>query len=187
MSFIFIVPDVGLSINEDAGLTTITDSMLKSVQVSGPDGSQAPSQAAPEDIVFTITSVTNLNGTFSETSISKLYFSQENLDYLQSEIINRVYTKTNKKHQVGRQSDDELLIVMRSIYLQYGKNNNSNLDKQINNLNELVLDYCVDNVYTNLLQYYNYIDDITKDQPVLDRPETTNIKGDKSLMPNHFF
>lgn len=130
---------------------------------------------------------TNLNGTFSETSISKLYFSQENLDYLQSEIINRVYTKTNKKYQIGRQSDDELLIVMRSIYLQYGKNNNSNLDKQINNLNELVLDYCVDNVYTNLLQYYNYIDDITKDQPVLDRPETTNIKGEKSLMPNHFF
>ena len=75
---------------------------------------------------------------------------------------------------------------MRGIYLQYGKNASNDIDIQINNLNELVLDYCVDNVYTNLLQYFEYINDITKEQPVLDNPETTHIKGSKSLMPNLF-
>jgi hypothetical protein len=128
-----------------------------------------------------------LTGTFSGNSLSDLYFSQENLDYVQTQIISRVYEKTLKKHVIGKQSDDELIIVMRSIYLQYGKNNSSDIDVQINNLNELVLDYCVDNVYSNLVQHFEYINDITKDQPVLDMPQTTHIKGTKSLMPNHFF
>ena len=129
----------------------------------------------------------NLTGTFQESAVSKLYFSQENLDYLQSQIISRVYDKTNKKYGVGRQSDDELMIVMRSIYLQHCKNYDFDLDKQINVLNELVLDYCVDNVYSNLIQHFEYIKDITREQPVLERPETTHVKGEKSLMPNHFF
>ena len=95
-----------------------------------------------------------LTGTLQESEVSKLYFSQENLDYLQSQIISRVYNKTNKKYGVGRQSDDELLIVMRSIYFQHCKNYNKDLDKQVNVLNEIVLDYCVDNVYSNLIQHF---------------------------------
>jgi len=129
----------------------------------------------------------NLTGTFSESGVSKLYFSQENLDYLQTQIISRIYEKTQQKHVVGRQSDDELLIVMRGTYLQFCKNASNDIDGQIDNLNELVLEYCVDNVYTNLLQYFEYMNDITKDQCVLDHPETTHIKGSKSLMPNLFF
>lgn len=130
---------------------------------------------------------TKLTGTLYSSQLSELYFSQENIDYIQTAIISRVYDKTGKKHIVGKQSEDELTIVMRSIYLQHGKNYDHDLDRQIDSLNELVLDYCVDNVYTNLLQHFEYIKDITQDQPVMERPETTHIKGSKSLMPNHFF
>jgi hypothetical protein len=130
---------------------------------------------------------TKLTGTFHASTLSDLYFSQENMDYIQSSIISRVYDKTGKKHIVGKQSEDELSIIMRSIYLQHGKNYNYELDKQIDTLNEIVLDYCVNNVYGNLRQHFEYIKDITQEQPVLERPETTHIKGDKGLMPNHFF
>ena len=57
---------------------------------------------------------------------------------------------------------------------------------QINILNKHVLDYCVNDVYTNLLQYVKYIDDITKEQVVIDRPQNVDVKGNKTLMPNHF-
>ena len=129
----------------------------------------------------------NMTGNYQKSELSKLYFSQVNLDYIQTQIIKRVYEKTNKQHRIGKQSEDELLIVMRSIYFQHGKNMNTKLDLQVNILNELVLDYCVDNVYSNLKQYMVYIKDITTDQPVMDRPQTTHIKGSKTLMPNHFF
>jgi len=49
-----------------------------------------------------------------------------------------------------------------------------------------VLDYCVDNVYGNLQQYLKYIDDITKENTVLDMPQNVDIKGSKTLMPNYF-
>lgn len=128
-----------------------------------------------------------LTGNNQSSTLSDLYFSQANIDYVQAEIISRVYDKTHRQHKIGKQSEDELLIVMRSIYLQHGKNMETHLDEQVNKLNELVLDYCVDNVYTNLIQYLGYIDDITKDQPVLDRPQSFNVKGDRSLQPKHFF
>jgi hypothetical protein len=128
-----------------------------------------------------------LTGNNQSSTLSDLYFSQANIDYVQAEIISRVYDKTQRQNQIGKQSEDELLIVMRSTYLQHGKNIETHLDEQVDKLNELVLGYCVDNVYTNLIQYLSYIDDITKDQPVLDRPQSFNVKGDRSLQPKHFF
>lgn len=133
------------------------------------------------------TKFNQLTGTFKSSLLSDLFFSQENVDYIQTQIIYRVYEKTQKKHVVGRQSDDELIIVMRSVYLQHGKNYDFDLDKQVNKLNEIVLDYCVDNVFVNLTQHVEYIKDITQDQPILERPESTDLKLSKTLMPNYFF
>ena len=75
---------------------------------------------------------------------------------------------------------------MRSIYLQYSKHLDYNLQEQINELNKHVLKYCIKNIHTNLQQYNRYINDITKEIDVLEKPEFVDIKGDKTLMPNHF-
>ena len=53
--------------------------------------------------------------------LSNVFFSKENIDYLQNKIINRVYELSGNKHKIGRQSDTELQLVMRSIYLQFNK------------------------------------------------------------------
>ena len=128
-----------------------------------------------------------LTGTNSKSPMSSLYFSQTNVDYLQDQMIERIYKKSKGKHIITKQSEDELLIVMRSIYLQYGKNNDTNLQHQINDLNERVLDYCVGNIIMNIYQHYAYLKDITKEQEIMEKPQYVNIKGEKSLMPNHFF
>ena len=54
------------------------------------------------------------------------------MDYIQTQVIRRVYEKTNNTHQIGKQSEDELIIVMRSIYLQHSKNMKDRIDEQIN-------------------------------------------------------
>tara|TARA_B100001057_G_C22830088_1_gene943054 strand:+ start:1537 stop:2019 length:483 start_codon:yes stop_codon:yes gene_type:complete len=120
------------------------------------------------------------------TNLSNLYFSQSNIDYLQDEIVRQIYKRTNGKHRICKQSEDELVIVMKSIYLQFSKHVQTNMQYQIDELNKKVLDYCVDNVYSNLLQYLKYVVDITKEQQVMDRPQSVDIKGEKTLMPNHF-
>lgn len=128
---------------------------------------------------------TNMTANFKQTELSNLYFSQSNIDVLQDGIILGIYKITNGT-KIPKQSQDELLIVMRSIYLQNSKNLNYNFQEQINELNKKVLKYCIKNINTNLQQYNHYINDITKEKDVLNKPEFVDIKGEKTLMPNHF-
>lgn len=128
-----------------------------------------------------------LTGTLAKSKLSGLYFSQVNVDFLQDQMVERIYKKSKGQHVIGKQSEDELLIIMRSIYLQYGKNGDSNLQQQINDLNERVLDYSIGNIMMNIEQHYAYLKDLTKEQEIMDKPQYVHIKGEKSLMPNHFF
>ena len=121
----------------------------------------------------------------SQNTLSENYFSQSNIDFLQDSIIEAIFRLTNGI-KISRQSEDELLIVMRSIYLQYSKNLDTDINTQINELNKKVLKYCVKNVNDNIKLYKGYINDITKERDVLDRPQNVDIKGDKTLMPRHF-
>lgn len=127
----------------------------------------------------------NLTGNFSNNNLSKLYFCQSNIDLLQESIIEGVFKVTNGI-KISRQSEDELLIIMRSIYLQHSKNQHNNIQCQIHELNKLVLDYCIPNIHSSIKQYNGYINDITKDHTVMDKPQSVSIKGEKTLMPRHF-
>ena len=125
-------------------------------------------------------------GNQQRSNLSDAYFSQTNIDHLQDTIIRQIYKKTDGKYSIVKQKEDELVIVMKSIFIQNGRNNDENIQLQINELNKLVLNYCVGNVYTNLLQYVKYVDDITKENTVMDMSQNVDIKGSKTLMPNHF-
>ena len=130
---------------------------------------------------------TGLTGNLKSSSLSDLYFSQSNIDYLQDQIIERVFKKSFGKYKVGKQSEEELTIIMRSIYLQFGKNNDSQLQLQIDELNEKVLEYCIPNIITNAEQYLGYVKKITSKREVMEKPKYVHVKGDKTLMPKHFF
>lgn len=129
----------------------------------------------------------NLTGTFSGSRVSNLYFSQSNVDLIQNQLISGVYKQSFGKYKISKQSEDELLIIMRSIYLQYSKNNDNDVESQVIELNRHVLDYSITNVLSALQQQDKYIDDITKDIQVNEMPQFVHSKGDKTLMPNHFF
>jgi len=126
----------------------------------------------------------HMTGTFCKNDLNELYFSQSNIDLIQDLIIEGIFKLSGRK--ICKQSEDEVLIVMRSIYLQYSKNQTTHLQQQIRDLNKHVLKYCVENVNSNLKQYDGYINDITKERDVLEMPQFVNSKGDKTLMPRYF-
>ena len=129
----------------------------------------------------------NMTGTFTKTNLTELYYSQSNIDLLQESIIKGIYTHPEtRKQKISKQSEDELLIIMKSIYLQHCKNKPYNIQKQIYDLNKLILDYCIPNIVSSIKQYIGYINDITKEQTVMDKPQFVSNKGDKTLMPRHF-
>jgi len=121
------------------------------------------------------------------TLLSKTYFSRENIQILQNAIRRQVSDMTQGKHVVAKQSEVELNIVMRSVFLQYSLNRDDDIAGQIETLNEHVLKFSVPRVHSNMQQYLQYKKDVTQLPLPLRHAPNVSIKGDKSLMLNPFF
>lgn len=124
-----------------------------------------------------------LNYSLEDTGLSRLYFSKENLDNIQKDIIESIYNITlNDKDpildnvrpvKIGRQNDLQLQIIMRSIFLQYAKHNNDNIAGQIRELNDLVIREAIPDIITNVKQYLGYSADIQRSPQLMDRAQNT--------------
>ena len=126
-----------------------------------------------------------LKYTLQDSDLSKTYFSKKNIENIQTAIKNKVHEKTNYKYKINNQDSDQLIMIMKSIYLQYSLNKHDDIMKQINILNNKVIEYCVPNVYSELMAYIKYREDIS----TLPLPPTLpqNLYEDKTLELNHFF
>jgi hypothetical protein len=127
-----------------------------------------------------------VQGTFTPNELSNIYFSCNNIDVLQDGIRYKIYQLTNGKHIIGRQSDKDLKIVMRSIYLQHSKNLNTDIIGQVRELNAMVLDWCVHEVFSNLQQYDKYLIDVSTLPTPMERSQLMTSKGNKSLEMKSF-
>jgi hypothetical protein len=122
-----------------------------------------------------------VSGMITLTPVSDLYFSEKNIEALQQGIRYRVYVETSGKYVIGRQSDQELKVVMRSMYFQYGVNTAGNTVGQVRVLNGKVLDWVVPEVMSNILQYATYRRDASTLPMPIDRAPLVSSKGTKVL------
>jgi|TARA_Y100000389_G_scaffold105527_1_gene102424 hypothetical protein len=122
----------------------------------------------------------------TENPLSEMYFCQSNVDILQDGIRYLVYQKTNNKHVIGKQSEHDLMIIMRSIYLQYAQNLPYNLVEQVKILNSKVLDYAVPTILREINQFVNYKNDIGKLPIPLERSKNVSSAGSKVLFSKEF-
>jgi hypothetical protein len=102
-----------------------------------------------------------MTGNWNDTCLSLAFFSAPNIQILQNGIRAGVYNKSNRQFVIGEQNNDELKIVMRSIFLQYSKNLPKDIPQQIHDLNKLVLEYCVKQVYGEAEGYMKYKTDVS--------------------------
>jgi len=100
-----------------------------------------------------------LEGQWDDTTLSNAYFSKENIQIIQNGIRAGVYKQSNNQYVVAPQDCDSLKIVMRSIYLQYSANLPGNVSGQIEALNQMVLNFCIQQVYGEAKGYMKYLSD----------------------------
>ena len=98
-------------------------------------------------------------GLWNDTTLSIAFFSQQNIQMLQNGIRAGVFNKSNGQYTIGQQDCDSLKIIMRSVYLQYAANQMNNISEQVTELNHIVLNYCVQQVYGEAQGYMKYIND----------------------------
>ena len=113
--------------------------------------------------------------------LNQLYMSPENIETLQQRIRYEVYKASNQQNIIGRQSERELTIIMRSIYLTYGKNIPTNLKQQIKDLNDLVVLEVVPKILSEIQAHVRYLWDSSTQPMPLAWPQNMSTKGQKIL------
>ena len=63
----------------------------------------------------------NINHTIEENSVNSNFFSNENINKIQQSLIASIFNKSNGQYKIGKQDEEQLKIIMRSIYLQNSK------------------------------------------------------------------
>ena len=127
-----------------------------------------------------------MTGNWYNTALSDAYFSRENIQILQNGIRKGVYELSNKQFVICEQNEDELKIIMRSIFLQYSRNLKNNIKEQIKNLNKLVIDYAVNQVYGETIGYMKFKYDVSNMYEPISRPVLSRT-NDKQLELKKWF
>ena len=114
-------------------------------------------------------------------TLTSLFFSYQNRQEIQNRIRYGIYRQSRRRYFIDEQNDMELAILMRSIYLQHGKNLNCQFKKQITELNDIVVKAVLPGLMSNIKQYITYLRDKSQSLQPIDRPKNTNTTGTKSL------
>lgn len=128
-----------------------------------------------------------MKGNWYDTTLSLGFFSAENITIIQNGIRAGVYKKSNQQYIIGIQNEDELKIIMRSIFLQNSKNLAINFPEQIEILNNLVLDYAINQVYGETEGYMKYRRDASTLVVPLALPILSTNKSSKQLELKKWF
>jgi hypothetical protein len=125
-------------------------------------------------------------GLWIKNSLSDAFFSLENIQVLQTGIRSGVYKRSNGQYVIAPQDCDTLKIIMRSVFLQYAANYPDNISEQVNELNRMVLNYCVQQVYSEAQGYLKYINDASTLAVPLSHPVMSS-KNDRQLELKKWF
>lgn len=119
-------------------------------------------------------------GLWDNTELSKTFFSHTNIEKVQQGIQQGVYHKSNGQYRIAYQDQATLNIIMRSIFLQSSMNQTDNVVGQVNQLNNIVLDYCIPQVYGEAQGYMKYMYDVSTIANPIDHPVLSKM-NDKQL------
>jgi len=125
--------------------------------------------------------VESLYGIQETSMLNHLFFSKKNMDIIQNMIRYTVYEKSDKKYIIDRQSDVELQVIMRSMYLQHSPNLPNKIKEQLEYLNKLVSDWSSEQILPEVLQYNGYIKEIVFMPIPIDLHVNLSSKGSRSL------
>ena len=109
------------------------------------------------------------------TELMKTFFSDANLDVIQSGLQKQVRTRTGQS--ISKQSCGEIFVLMKYVYTNHGLNVEQNISNEVFKLNSLVLKELVPMVISNVLQYLQYIKDINTQPVPLEYGQSSGLKG----------
>ena len=127
----------------------------------------------------------NIQFRHTNTSLNEQFFGQENIDLLQARIQGEVRQMVSA--EIGRQSDSDLMMVMRSYYLQYAKNNPDDVREELAELNDRVVGFCSNRIAVEVEAYRYFRKDILDFPAPIANPINVKIYGTRTGELKSFF
>lgn len=115
-----------------------------------------------------------------ETPLARAFFSPQNMNVIQNNL--RIVVREKTGYTIGRQSDEQVAIIMRGIFTLYANNTTGNdVDTEVRRLNAIVLSQLAPMVGTGIAAYLGYLRDSTQMYVPMDRPRNMSMKGSKTV------
>jgi len=122
-------------------------------------------------------------------NLETIFFSDENIDLINKQLILAVYNNSNKQILIQKQSNDSLIIIMRYIFIEYARHMPYDIMNQIKELNCKVINEILPNIITNVTQKIEYLNKINCPRQLLSLPinvnKTKNLKSVASILFNN--
>ena len=134
---------------------------------------------------FTTAAQDGIRGNWEPNLLNQTFFSPANFQIVQNKIRYDVYKESGKV--IDPQSTDDLFMVMRAIYLSYGRNMPTQIREQVEELNQLVANWCVPKIVAEVGMYEQYLRDIDAMPIPMAHPVSQSSAGSKSLPFKPFF
>jgi hypothetical protein len=120
-----------------------------------------------------------------ETPLNTAFFSHDNIERLHNDIHDAVRQMVNA--DIDRQSDDDLMLIMRSYYLQYAQNNPNRVAEELTDLNNRVVHFASNRIAVEVEAYRYYRKDILDFPAPIAAPVNVNIYGTRTGELKSFF
>lgn len=127
----------------------------------------------------------NIQYRHSNTSLNEQFFSQANMDLIQQKIQSTVFQMVGGR--IDRQSESDLMMVMRSYYLTYAQNIPGSESAELEELNDRVVSFCSNRIAVEVEAYRYYRKDILDFPDPIARPLDTHIYGTRVGELKSFF
>lgn len=127
----------------------------------------------------------NIQYRHTNTDLNTMFFSQENIDRLQREIQMAVAQMVNAT--IDKQSEVDLMLVMRSYYLTYAQNVPGNEMSELDELNKRVVAFCSNRIAVEVEAYRYYRKDIMDFPAPIANPIDVKVYGTRTGELKSFF
>jgi|UniRef100_A0A6C0EE42 hypothetical protein len=115
-----------------------------------------------------------------------IFFSEENMELINKQLILAVFKYSNKQFLIPKQSHDSLIIIMRYVFIEYARHLPYDIMNQIKELNCKVINEIFPNIITNITQKIDYLQELDCPRKLLDLPKnvnkTKNLKSVASIL-----
>lgn len=140
---------------------------------------------APEPYLASSQVKENIQYRHGNTTLNKQFFSSENMDLLQRQIQAAVLAMVGAA--IDRQSEPDLMLVMRSYYLTYAQNVPGQEARELEELNNRVVAFCSNRIATEVQAYRYYRKDILDFPAPIARPVDVKLYGTRTGELKSFF